>query len=223
MRYGTFVRSLGCCVLAMMVSVAAGAASASELPPPIGEVEPRVMPYKGDDALYHQGWFVQSFLDLKEDFGTARDQGKRLAIIFEQRGCIYCVKMHKDVLSQRYINDYVRANFDVIQLNLWGSREVTDFDGTVLSEKKLAERWGVMFTPTIIFVHERLAGRDLADIRDLEVLRMGLGIGPGTFYDVFTWVAHKVYEDDPNFQRFHLRRYDERQALKKAEAGATTN
>jgi thioredoxin-related protein len=54
------------------------------------------------------------------------------------------------VLSQRYINDYVRENFRIVQLDLWGSREVTDFDGARLTEKALAERWGVTFTPTIV-------------------------------------------------------------------------
>lgn len=197
-------------------AIAAG--EKGDLPPPIGPVSPAVVPTKSGDGIYHQDWFLNSFLDLKEDLAAANANGKRLAVIFEQRGCLYCTKMHTEVLSQRYINDYVRSNFDIIQLDLWGAREVTDFDGTVLTEKKLAERWRIQFTPSIVFFKDDLTGLEGKWGRDVEVLRMMLGIGPGTFYDVFTWIAHRVYEKDPNFQRFHLMRFDEREALKTAKS-----
>ena len=88
-----------------------------------------IKPTRSDDGLYHHKWFKESFLDLKEDLQEADEAGKRLAIIFEQVGCIYCTKMQTEVLAQKSINDYVRKNFDVVQMNLWGSRSVTDFDG----------------------------------------------------------------------------------------------
>lgn len=197
----------------------AQAADAPALPPAIGPEEPAVTPQKGEDGIYHQKWFVQSFFDLREDFAEAKAQGKRLAIIFEQRGCIYCVKMHTEVLAKRYINDYVRENFAVIQFDMWGSREVTDFDGQKMPEKKLAERWGIMFTPTVIFLKESIDDMKGQWGQPLEVARMNLGIGPGTFYDMFTWVRAKVYEQDRNFQRFHLQRYDEREKITKEKEG----
>ena len=190
------------------------AALAQTLPPPIGPVKPLVVPKKGDDGIYHQAWFVQSFLDLREDYADAEKAGKRFAIVFEQRGCIYCTKMHTEVLAQKYINDYVRENFHILQLDLWGSREVTDFDGRKVPEKQLAERWGVMFTPTVVFFKDGL--KDIkAPGPPIEVTRMSLGFGPGTFYDLFVWVRAKVYETDRNFQRFHLARHNEREALLK--------
>lgn len=189
-------------------------ATGAELPPPVGASEPAAEPLKGEDGIYHQPWFnTATFLDLREDFEEARAAGKRFAIIFEQRGCIYCVKMHTEVFAQRYINDYVRENFAILQFDMWGSREVTDFDGTRLEEKKLAERWGVMFTPTIVFFKDDLSGLDGQWGQPLEVTRMNLGIGAGTFYDMFVWIRHKIYEQDRNFQRFHLARYHEREAL----------
>ncbi len=209
-------------LVAAMIGFSAGPVRAEEpaLPPAMGEDEPAVTPLKGDDGIYHQKWFVQSFFDLREDFAEAKAQGKRLAIIFEQRGCIYCVKMHTEVLKKRYINDYVRENFAVIQFDMWGSREVTDFDGQKMPEKKLAERWGIMFTPTVIFFKENVDEMKGQWGQPLEVTRMNLGIGAGTFYDMFTWVRAKVYEKDRNFQRFHLQRYDERERMaKEKDAG----
>ncbi|CFX33572.1 Cytochrome c biogenesis protein, transmembrane region (modular protein) [Candidatus Filomicrobium marinum] len=204
--------------LGVLVLGAGIPATASDLPPPIGVEEPAAAPIKGEDGIYHQPWFnTASFLDLREDFEEARKAGKRFAVIFEQRGCVYCVKMHTEVLSKRYINDYVRENFTILQFDMWGAREVTDFDGTAMPEKKLAERWGVMFTPTIVFFKDDLSGLDGKWGQPLEVTRMNLGIGAGTFYDMFVWIDHKIYEQDRNFQRFHLARYNEREALAEAK------
>jgi thioredoxin-related protein len=188
--------------------------AADPLPPPIGPEVPRVEPLKEENGLYHQSWFQLSFLDLKEDFSEAKAEGKRFAVIFEQRGCPYCIKLHTEVLALKYINDYVRANFRIVQLDLWGAREVTDFDGAKLPEKALAERWGVIFTPTIVFFKDDLAGLEGKWGRPLEAIeRLPLSYGPLTFYDLFVWVRHKLYERDRNFQRFHISRIAEREAL----------
>jgi hypothetical protein len=51
-------------------------------------------------------------------------------------------------------------------MNLFGDVEVTDFDGTVLSEKDMAVRWGVMFTPDDDLPARRGArGHDRAECR----------------------------------------------------------
>lgn len=209
-------RILLAAVIALASTAPSAAADVATLPPPTGVETPAVPPLKGEDGIYHQPWFVQSFFDLKEDHAEAKAKGKRFAVIFEQRGCSYCTKMHTDVLSKRYINDYVRENFAVVQLDMWGEREVTDFDGTRLAEKTIAERWGVLFTPTVVFFKENLDGHSGPWGQPLEVARMNLGIGAGTFFDMFTWVRAKVYEKDRNFQRFHLARHAEREALEKA-------
>lgn len=210
---------VGILFMAAAATEPAHAQDISKLPPAVGEDEPAIMPQKGEDGIYHQTWFVQSFFDLREDFAEAKAQGKRLAVIFEQRGCMYCVKMHTEVLTKRYVNDYVRENFSVIQLDMWGSREVTDFDGERMPEKKLAERWGIMFTPTVIFFKDDIEQLKGQWGQPMEVARMNLGIGAGTFYDMFTWVRAKVYEKDRNFQRFHLERFGERERLAKEKEG----
>jgi thioredoxin-related protein len=202
----------------LLVAGPVEAAEPPAVPPLTGAIEPRIAPLKGEDGLYHQPWFVQSFLDLKEDHAEAKAKGRRFAVIFEQRGCIYCTKMHTEVLSQRYINDYVRENFAIVQLDLWGSREVTDFDGTRLPEKKLAERWGVLFTPTVVFFKEDVAAQSSKWGIPLEVARLPLGFGPATFIDLFAWIRGRVYETDQSFQRFHIARMAERDAQKAAIA-----
>jgi thioredoxin-related protein len=203
---------------AVALLVHLGTAAAQDLPPPVGPETPRVEPLREEQGLYTQTWFQLSFLDLREDFNEAKAAGKRLAVIFEQRGCPYCTKLHTEVLALRYINDYVRENFRIVQLDLWGAREVTDLDGTKMPEKALAERWGVIFTPTVVFFKDDLTGLDGQWGRPLEAIeRLPLSYGQHTFYDLFVWVRHKLYERDRNFQRFHISRIAEREALKGAE------
>ena len=129
-------------LLALVVaSGGPGMASATEqaLPPPVGPATPRVEPVRDEDGLYRQRWFLLSFLNLEEDFAEARAAGKRFAVVFEQRGCPYCIRLHTEILPERYINDYMRENFAVLQLDIWGAREVTDFDGKVLSAPNINE------------------------------------------------------------------------------------
>ena len=204
------MRSLIAAIILALMPLPAAAQMSSALPPVSGPIEPKVAPRQADDGLYHQTWEVISFLNLREDFADAKAQGKRFAVFFEQRGCVYCTKMHKEVLAQRYINEYVRDNFAVVQLDIFGAREVIDFDGSKLSEAKLAERWGVMFTPTVVFMKDELPASATAWGAPLEVTRMSLGFGAATFYDLFVWIRAKVYEHDRNFQRFHVARMGER-------------
>jgi thioredoxin-related protein len=212
-------------VALLLAGIAAAGAADPALPPPVGPVAPRVEPLKEDNGLYHQSWFHLSFLNLKDDFAEAKTAGKRFAVIFEQRGCPYCIKLHTEVLPQRYINDYVRENFTVLQLDIWGAREVVDFDGKVLSERELAERWGVIFTPTVVFFKDDLTGFEGKWGRELEAIeRLQLSFGRDTFYDLFVWVRMKRYERDKSFQRFHISRIAEREALKAAtDKGGRTN
>jgi len=54
----------------------------------------RIEPILGDDGMYHQPWFVNSFLDPKEDLVEATEAGKRFVVMWEQRGCPYCRETH---------------------------------------------------------------------------------------------------------------------------------
>ena len=74
--------------------------------------------------------------------------------MWELRGCPYCRETHLVNFARPDIEDYVKANFEILQLNIIGARKVTDFDGSEISEKALAAKYGVRFTPTIQFFPE---------------------------------------------------------------------
>lgn len=164
----------------------------------------------GDDGLHKQPWFQDTFKDLAEDLADANAEGKRLVLMVEQRGCVYCAKMHKEVFPAPEISKMIEDNYYVVQINLHGDTEVTDFDGQVLSEKRVVGKWGVLFTPTIIFLPENVPPDTSAMQAAVSV--MPGAFGKGTTLDMFTWVHEKRYllDNDEDFQRYHARRIRER-------------
>ncbi len=64
-----------------------------------------------------------------------------------------------------------KSNFEVLQLNILGARQVTDFDGEVLSEKDLAHKYDVRFTPTFQFFGEDAVAMKQLTPKQREVAR----------------------------------------------------
>lgn len=107
--------------------------------------------------LKYPSWFSQSFLNLKDDLKEAKAQDKKgIIVYFGQKDCSYCKALLEINFSkQQDIVKYTRENFNVIAINIWGSREVTDIDGQVLTESKYAEKHKANFTPSLLFyLHE---------------------------------------------------------------------
>jgi thioredoxin-related protein len=164
----------------------------------------------GDDGLHKTPWMRETFKDLNEDLADANAEGKRLMLIFEQRGCIYCTEMHEKVFPDPEITEYITDNYFVVQLNLHGDIEITDLDGEVLSEKQAARKWGIMFTPSMVFLPEEATG-DRSAAQEAVAVMPG-AFGRGTTLDLLTWVNEKRYVDqsEEDFQRYHARRIQER-------------
>ncbi len=164
----------------------------------------------GDDGLHKTAWMRNTFKDMAEDLGEANAEGKRMLIMFEQRGCIYCTQMHEEVFPDPVITKYIKDNYFVVQMNLFGDEEVTDFDGTVLTEKKMASRWGVVFTPTMLFMPEDIPMDKTA--AQSAVMMMPGAFHKGTTLDLLSFVVEKGYAGDEHFQKYHARKINERAA-----------
>jgi thioredoxin-related protein len=147
-----------------------------------------------DDGLYTQPWFLQSFLELADDIQGAASGGKRLAIMWELRGCPYCKETHVVNFGKPEIESYIRQRFEILQLNILGSREVTDLDGEKLSEKRLAAKYGVRYTPTFQFFPDKIEGLATKKPSDREVARIQGYMEPKAFLNMFRFVAERAYE-----------------------------
>jgi thioredoxin-related protein len=160
-----------------------------------------------DNGLHVEDWIEETFLDLRDDLSDANANGQRLLILFEQRGCIYCNEMHENVFSRENIATMLDEDFFVIRLNLHGSLEVTDFDGEAMSEREIARRWGILFTPTLMFMPEEVPEDQTA--QQASVATMPGAFGGWTTFNLLNWVQEHGYDTDEGFQRYHARRLTE--------------
>lgn len=168
----------------------------------------------GDNGLHLQDWFLDSFLDLNDDLVTAAEEGRHLAVIFEQRGCPYCRQMHEVNLEDARVTDYLQQHFDILQLDLRGSRAVTDFDGEEMEERELARRWRVNFTPTIVFFPADPAAVAGKNGRAAEIARMPGYFRPLPFLSMFEYIA-EGHHAEQDFQRYLRDRFDRLRAAGK--------
>ncbi len=168
----------------------------------------------GDDGLHIAPWIEETFLDLREDLAEATANNQRLMVLIEQRGCIYCTRMHEQVWIEPDILQMLEDQFYVIRINMHGSTEVTDFDGEVMEERQIARRWRNLFTPTILFFPEDVP-EGVTGIEAAAVVMPG-AFGRWTTFNMLNWVLERGYAGEEDFQRYHARMF-----AQQAAAGAT--
>lgn len=181
--------------VALLALAFAGSVSAAEL---------------GDDGLHKADWMRDTFKDLQEDFAEAKAEGKRLLLLVEQRGCIYCRKMHEETFMDPRVLAMLEDKYYPVQINLHGDTEIVDTDGESLSEKAATRKWNVLFTPTMIFLPTEMDDSRSAVQQAVSV--MPGAFAAGTTLDMLTWVYEERYLDqsEEDFQRYHARMIRER-------------
>ncbi len=101
------------------------------------------------------------------------------------------------------LDEYIRETFYFVQINMFGDLEVTDFDGTVLPEQDMVSRWGVLFTPTVMyFPHEVEEGLTAPQA---AVANMPGAFSANTTLNLLHWVDEEIYLTDEPFQKYHAR------------------
>ncbi|HDR29802.1 thioredoxin family protein [Rhodovulum sp.] len=153
----------------------------------------------GDDGLYKQPWFLDSFLELGDDLAEAAAGGRGLIVLFEQAGCPYCRELHAVNFARPELADFLTAHFDVVQLDLWGARRLLDFDGETLEERALAAKWTVNFTPTTVLFPAEAAGS--ASRAEAEAFRLPGYLKPFHYLSALEYVATGEYRAQP-FPRY---------------------
>lgn len=97
-------------------------------------------------------WFKTTFMDFSEDLEEANQNQRHIMIYFHQNGCPYCAKLVRDNFHDKALVAKLQKNFDVIETNMFGNRDLTDWNGKDFSEKEFSEHMKVQFTPTLIFL-----------------------------------------------------------------------
>lgn len=109
----------------------------------------------GGKISAHPDWFKDSFLDIGEDVEEAAEAGRHVILFMHLNGCPYCYKMTEENFKHAPYTEFIQQNFDVIAINVKGDREVALNEQTSLTEKELAVRLNVTYTPTVVFLNQQ--------------------------------------------------------------------
>lgn len=166
------LRALGALLIAVGAAAAAAAGAPQEIDVP--------------------AWFRPSFLDFRDDAREAAAARRHLMVYFGQNGCPYCKQLVTVTFRDAAVAARAPAELDAVEVNIVGSRETVWTDGTRATEKALAARLGVRFTPTLLFVDG--GGR--------VVLRLNGYYEPQRFLLALDYVAGGEYRREPDFRRY---------------------
>ncbi len=137
-------------------------------------------------------WFKVSFLDFRDDVREAAAAKKHLMIYVSLNGCPWCKRLVEVNFRDKAIVERMQKNFDAVEINIVGSSETVWTDGVHATEKALATRLKVRYTPTLLFLDERGA----------TVLRLNGYYEPERFLLALDYVSNREYRKQPNFQAF---------------------
>ena len=101
---------------------------------------------------------------------------------------------------------------DILPMSKGAPREVTDVDAKITTEKKLARKYRVQFSPTLQFFPPAIEAGNKKPGHDVEVWRLLGYWKPFHFLNSFVYVKEKGCESEPNFQRRPLVRVEELRA-----------
>ncbi len=139
------------------------------------------------DGLYSEPWLLKTSGSLSADFAQSAKSMKNFAILWEMRGCPWCKRLHMENFAREDIAAYLKDNFNLLQLNLKGTQQLTDFDGEKLTEEDLSYKYGINSTPTFQFFKPA----DAAKGQDLG--RAGY-LNPEDFLTLLRFIREKGYE-----------------------------
>jgi thioredoxin-related protein len=137
----------------------------------------------GTEVVYPE-WFKESFLDFREDSAEAAESGKHLLLFFHVAGCPYCKKMLEDNFIAGENSKTVQENFDAIEIDLKGGKEIAFNEKMTVTEANLGKALAVHYTPTILFM----------DAKNTVVARLNGYRSPREFKHVLNFVKDKAYK-----------------------------
>lgn len=139
------------------------------------------------EGIEHPDWFTMSFLNLREDLEDAVAEGKQgLVVYFGQRHCAYCKALMEVNFRKPDILHAMQTNFNVVAIDIWGSREIVTMDGHAMTEREFAVSENTNFTPSLIFY----------DAQGREALRLRGYYQPYRFRAALDYVLDDYYQDE---------------------------
>ena len=130
--------------------------------------------------------------DLLAEIEDARDEGKRLVVMFEQEACPWCLKMRERVFSEPRVAAYFSRHFVMLQSDIRGDLEMVAPDGEAMTQKEFARRQRVRATPVFLFF----------DLEGKGVVRVTGFQDSDTFLATGRYVVDEIYKTGKSLARY---------------------
>jgi len=131
-------------------------------------------------------WFKQSFMDMNEDVEEAKEENKHVMLFMNLKFCPYCSKMLQENFEESSkLQPYIQKYFDVIAIDIKGSKEIDINEDTTMTEIEYAKYLKVQYTPTILFL----------DQDNNIVVRINGYRSPENFKYILDFVKNKEYKN----------------------------
>ena len=127
-------------------------------------------------------------------------EDKPMILLFEQTDCSNCQQLDEKVLKLEQTQEFISA-FNVVRLDMWGSKQVKSIDGKEMTERELAKSLGVSYAPTLIFYSSDGANKQ-------EVIRSESWFKRFHTKSMMDYVATNAWQQEANFQRYISARAD---------------
>jgi len=143
--------------------------------------EEKIGKFLGAKHTNMPSWFLNSFLDFSEDIEELSYENKRLILFLHQDSCPYCNRFVTKNLANKKIQEKINTHFGIVDINMFGSKQIKHTDNKIYTEKEFAKKLNVQFTPTLIFFNEK--GK--------KVLRLNGYLSPNEFNIALDFVRNK--------------------------------
>lgn len=139
-------------------------------------------------------FFDETFGNLQEDLETAQEDGKLgVFIFFHMEECPFCHRMKSTIMNQPKVIEHFRQHFLNFSIDIEGSNQMVNFDGTEGTAQFLAEKhYRVRATPVMM----------IFDLNGKPILKY---TGPTRTEQEFMWLADYVIEQA--YQKTSFTRY----------------
>jgi thioredoxin-related protein len=97
-------------------------------------------------------FFDTTFGDLAEELSHVKEEQKAgILLFFEMENCPFCQRMRETALTAPEAQAFYRQHFKNFAIDILSDVELTDFDGTAMTQKEFAQQHRVRLTPVVIF------------------------------------------------------------------------